>query len=378
VTTTGSANNIITDSTLNNLDNPACPGVFSSLDPGLGSLAMNAPGRTPTMCISASSIAAGNAAATSSPLDDQRGVLRPQGDAPDIGAYEAEDPSDNHAPTTTITLDPATPNGLNGWYRAAVDVGIAITDSDCMPHQVRCEVDPEGRPSVFGDLPIRPCRIGDLIDGPHDIFAASRDQGGLTSPVARVSLKLDLTPPSLSPTLSSTPIVVGQTGVTASPNATDDTSGVAASSCRDVDTSTPGDHAVACFATDSAGNGAAATVSYTVIGYRIVGFLKPAPKPVAKLGKKVAIKIALVDAGGTRISDTTAAALAAGCQVRFSVDGVQTLHAQCMKYRAGGNEFQFDWKVAKTGTGRVTIKVEVSYPGTTATSALTQEMTIVH
>ena len=52
--------------------------------------------------------------------------------------------------------------------------------------------------------------------------------------------------------------------VTAAPNASDGTSGVAAQSCGSPDTTTPGAHTVTCSATDAAGNQATQTLAYTV------------------------------------------------------------------------------------------------------------------
>ena len=52
--------------------------------------------------------------------------------------------------------------------------------------------------------------------------------------------------------------------MTATPNATDALSGVAAQSCGVPDTSTAGPHSVACTASDAAGNAATQTLNYTV------------------------------------------------------------------------------------------------------------------
>jgi hypothetical protein len=67
-----------------------CPGVVTSDDPQLGTLQLNDPGATPTMAIIASSSAfdAGVDLRSSGITTDQRGVLRPQNVAFDIGAYE--------------------------------------------------------------------------------------------------------------------------------------------------------------------------------------------------------------------------------------------------------------------------------------------------
>jgi hypothetical protein len=346
-------------------------------DPGLLPLALNAPGRTPTMKILITSPAADAADATTAEPDDQRGVLRPQGTGDDIGAYEASD----EAPVTTITLSPASPDGSNGWYRTTGGVGVTIAamDADGAVAQTRCALDPPGVPASFGDLFDAACSLTNVsANGTHTVYAASVDaNGNAESPPVSVTFKLDDTAPTLSPTLSGTTVVVGQTGVTASPNATDPTpgSGVANAGCGAVDTSTPGVHTVTCNATDNAGNSGGATLTY-VVQYRILGFFSPVPRSKWKAGQTVPVKVALADLAGTRISDSAAAALAAACRVRFSVSGAQTLAAQCMKYDAGADQFVYTWKLAKNGTGQATIGTGVSYPGTASTTQKTEQITI--
>jgi predicted outer membrane repeat protein len=66
----------------------AGPGDLINTDPMLGPLALNAPGRTETMALLAGSPAINAADPVTFPSTDQRGVTRPQGGAPDIGAYE--------------------------------------------------------------------------------------------------------------------------------------------------------------------------------------------------------------------------------------------------------------------------------------------------
>ena len=172
-------------------------------------------------------------------------------------------------------------------------------------------------------------------------------------------------------------VVVGQSGVTASPNATDAVpgSGVATQSCGAVDTTTPGVKTVTCNATDNAGNTGSATLTY-VVEYRVLGFFSPVPGSKWKVGQTVPVKVALGDAAGTRISDAAATALAAACRVRFSTSGAQTLAAQCMKYDATMDQFVYTWKLGKQGTGAATIRAAISYPGTSSTTQLTAQITI--
>jgi hypothetical protein len=189
-------------------------------------------------------------------------------------------------------------------------------------------------------------------------------------------LKIDQTNPTLGPSLNvASPITVGQTGVVASPNASDATSGVASSSCGTVDTSTPGIHTVSCTATDNAGNTATQDLTY-VVEYRILGFFSPVPGSKWKIGQTVPIKIALASGGGVRISDAEAGALAAACRVTFRASGAQAKGPDCMKYDALNDQFVYNWKLGRNGTGPATIVVGISYPGTTIKTQLSESIMI--
>jgi hypothetical protein len=374
VTTTGSAGDVITNSVDSATpDSDACVGVLTANDPLLGGLDDNPPGRTPTMKLGAGSPAI-DAAVGNSPPDDQRGILRPQGDAADIGAYELS----SNPPTTAITLAPAAPDGTNAWYVSVVGVTIAATDPDSTVAQTRCVLDPASVPAAFADLPDAGCALTSVSsDGEHTVYAASVDsEGNAEATVVSATFKLDATDPELSPSLSApSPITVGQTGVTALPNASDTTSGVLSSGCGTVDTSTPGVHTVTCTATDNAGNTGSANLSY-VVEYRILGFFSPVPSSKWKLGQSVPIKVALANGAGVRISDAAAAALAQACRVKFQASGAQSKGPDCMKYDASTDQFIYTWKLGKSGIGPATIVVRISYPNTTTTTQRSEPILI--
>jgi hypothetical protein len=352
----------------------ACGPAPVTTDPGLQPLGMNPPGRTPTMKIPATSSAVDAADPATSEPDDQRGIARPQGAGPDIGAYEAA----TIPPVTTITLNPASPNGSNGWYKTAVGVTVAATDADGTVAQTRCALDPAPAPAVFADLPDAACTLTSVgADGDHAIYAASVDDGGnVEATLASASFKLDATAPTLDPSLNvPLPVVVGQAGIVASPNASDALSGVASESCGSVDASTPGVHTVACTATDNAGNTGSATLTY-VVEYRILGFFSPVPWSKWMVGQTVPVKVALGDAGENRISDSEAIALAQACRVTFSASGAQTKGPDCVKYDIVKDQFVYNWKLGRNGTGTATIAASISYPGTTVTTRLELHITI--
>jgi hypothetical protein len=350
--------NLIVDNTTNAHGDATCPGVVSTDDPGLGSLQLNYPGRTPTMAIPLTSPAAGAADPATSEPDDQRGIARPQGGGHDIGAFEAA--QDSTAPSASPTQSPAA--NANGWNSSDVTVswhwadeigGSGIDNANCTTTSTS-----SGEGAAIG------------------LSATCNDLAGNTGS-ASYTVKVDKTPPSMSPTLSPSPVVVGQTGVTASPNASDLMSGVASASCGVVDTSTPGPKTVTCTATDNAGNTSSVTFAY-VVEYRILGFFDPVPGSKWKVLSTVPVKIALGNAAGVRISDATAQALAANCRVKFSASGAQTKSAECMKYDPEKNQFVYSWKLGRNGTGPATIRVTIGYPGTASTTQKTLQITITN
>lgn len=380
VSATGDGNLIMagTAPSVANQTHGACPGIVEVKDPGTQALFLNPSGRTPTMKIASSSSAVDNGVGNLVRID-QRLILRPQGAGPDIGAYEAA----SIPPVTTIALNPATPNGSNGWYTSSVGVSITATDSDDAVAQTLCALDADPAPNTFADLGAladAACALTSVgTDGQHTIHAASIDSGDIVEdPLASATFKVDRTAPVLSPTLSSNPVVVGQTGVTASPNATDATSDVAAgsASCGTVDTSTPGVRTLTCTAADNAGNQGSGTLTY-VVEYRILGFFSPAPGSKWKLGQTVPIKVALANATGVRISDAAAAALASACRVTFAVTGAQVVSdGPCLKYDAANDQFVYAWKLKRQGIGAATIAVAVSYPSSTVTTRLSVPIAI--
>jgi hypothetical protein len=369
VTNWNSANNMVTGHDTDVA--PPCFNINLADDPLLGPLQLNAPGLTPTMALLAGSQAIGGADPTTATTHDQRGVAR---DAlPDLGAYEFT----GQPPVTTIDLSPATPDGSNGWYVSPVGVTVSATDADSSVAQTRCALDPASVPATFDDLPNAACTIGTVsTDGTHAVYAASVDtEGNVEIPVVSAGFKIDQTNPDLAPSLSSTTITLNQSGVTASPNATDATSGVASASCDPIDTSTAGVHSVECTATDNAGNTATASIDY-VVAYQLQGFFAPVPGSKWLAGQTVPIKVALGDSDGARISDADAAILSAACRVTFSASGVQNRSPQCLRYDPLTQQFIYNWKLGKQPLGAVTITVTISYPGTTFTTTLSEGITI--
>ena len=105
-------------------------------------------------------------------------------------------------PTTTITLDPDTPD-VCCWYVFPVKVTVTATDAGTPTSGVaetRCKLDPLTPPATFDDL-LPECQYGPpgawvVTDGVHTICAASMDNAGnKETPVCR-TFKIDRTPPT--------------------------------------------------------------------------------------------------------------------------------------------------------------------------------------
>jgi hypothetical protein len=283
-------------------------------------------------------------------------------------------------PTITIATGPNDTVAASGWYSAAssgtdgVEVDVSATDPSGVKH-LACT---DGQTTVLDTSSATGSFA--LHDGRHSISCTASD--GINPPGAGpgstpmpVEVDVDQTAPSLNPSLSPSPLYLHTTGATASPGASDDTSGVALQSCGAVDTGSAGDHTVLCTATDGAGNGNSATFHYTV-EYKILGFFSPAPSSKWKTGQTVPIKIALADVNGVRISDPEAAGLLSpACSVTFSASGAQTLNPVCMKYDSANHQFIYTWKLGNQ-TGPETITATVTYAGTNTTTTTSLPITL--
>jgi hypothetical protein len=190
---------------------------------------------------------------------------------------------------------------------------------------------------------------------------------------------IDSAPPTLAPTIAN-PVQLHAI-VEASPGARDPAvngfaSGIESAGCDAVDTSTPGIHTIACFASDMAGNFSAAWLTY-VVEYRVLGFFSPRPSTEWRRGQTVPVKIAVSDANAVRISDAQAQALLEPtCRVTFSVSGAQTKAPVCMKYDSAADQFTFNWKLESTAAGPATITVTLAYPLSTTTTLKSESIQI--
>jgi hypothetical protein len=132
------------------------------------------------------------------------------------------------APVTTITLDPAEPDGDDDEYASPVAVTVTADDEAAT---IRCAVSPGVVPAGFDDLPDAPCDIGTVEEeGEYTVYAASIDEAGNASALAEATFDIDMpfpaTPPqgNLTLTVSDTTPQPGQTiALSASGFAADET-----------------------------------------------------------------------------------------------------------------------------------------------------------
>jgi hypothetical protein len=241
--------------------------------------------------------------------------------------------------------------GTNGWYKSSVSVSWSVVDDEsAITMQLGCE--PQ---TVTTDT------IG------RTFTCQATSAGGTAS--QSVTIKRDATAPVLSPTVSPNPVLLNG-AATASPGASDTTSGLAAASCETVATSSVGSFPVACTATDNAGNVATTSASY-LVRYQFPGFLSPLPQDSYRAGATIRVKFRLADASGTPISDAAAQGLVAACRVKVGLDTA----ANCASYDAKNDALQFDVKVPKNtsaGTHQIVVQVLASnnFVVNTATTAV--------
>jgi len=218
--------------------------VDDPIDPMLGALGDNG-GSTWTMALLPGSPAIDAGDDELATETDQRGIIRPQGSASDIGAFEyvpavVDTTAPEITPVVTGTL------GNNDWYVSNVTVAWTIEDAES---------------SIDSTDGCDESIISDDTDG-MTLTCTATSEGGTTS--ESVTIKRDATSPELAQTVTPNPVHQGTSAV-ASANATDMRSGIASQQCDPVDTSNLGLQSVYCTATDYAGNTASAPATYIVL-----------------------------------------------------------------------------------------------------------------
>ena len=256
---------------------------------------------------------------------------------------------DTIPPDTAINAHPANPSGLTS-------ASFGFTGSDAGGTGVatlQCQLDGGGYSTCSS-----PKSYSGLADGQHTFQVRATDAAGnVDQSSASYTWVVDLAGPTLTPTVTPNPVNLGGTA-TASAGASDP-SGVASSSCGPIDTSTVGVKTVTCTATDTLGNSSSKSVTYTV-KFGFLGFDNPIPQSNYKAGSTIPVKFGLASNAGTKITDSAAQALAAGCSVKVRLDAASP--TVCATYDTKSKTFQADFKVAKGLSGADHINVDVYAP----------------
>lgn len=171
---------------------------------------------------------------------------------------------------------------------------------------------------------------------------------------APFTYRFDGTNPTLSPSITPAPVLLGGTA-SATPNASDNLSGVQSASCDPVDAATVGPHVLTCTATDVAGNTAVEDVDYTV-GYAFSGFAAPVDAQelnAANAGQTVPLRFRVADAADQPITGLTADSVSVSVRDLSCDTGVtEDLPAEAasgasgLRHTGDGN-YVFSWKTPK-------------------------------
>jgi hypothetical protein len=255
-------------------------------------------------------------------------------------------------PVVTGVPDRA-PNGA-GWYNALVTIDWQATDSS-------------------GPATDPPDTVAAINGADTTYTSAPSCYGTWFCATGSLALSIDTVVPALAPTISPASIILHGTA-SATPHATDATSGVATEACATLVTSTAGLHTVSCTATDVADNSTTVSATY-LVQYRVLGFFSPTANTKWKRGQTVPIKVAISDVNGVRIPDAEAQGLLApSCRVMFVATGAQAANV-CMRYDTANHQFTYSWKLGQA-TGPVTISVLVGYADTSVKTVLSAPITI--
>lgn len=237
----------------------------------------------------------------------------------------------------TVTPAFAGTLGSGDWYTGNVVVSWSVSDAESAVSSARgCD-----EVKVTEDTP------------GQTLTCVATSDGGTTT--KRVTVKRDATGPTLAPTFTHDPIVLGQV-VTASPNAEDALSGVASASCGTVSTAVAGPgQTVACTATDSAGNTTRAEAFYSV-HYPFGGFAAPvsgAPTVnQVRAGSAIPVTFALGGDRGLALFKAGYPRFVGGrCGSELNIGKEAATAGGGLTYDATSKTYTFLWKTEKGWAG---------------------------
>jgi hypothetical protein len=102
------------------------------------------------------------------------------------------------------------------------------------------------------------------------------------------------------------------------------------------------------------------------VEYGLPPLTSPAEGASVRAGATVPVRFRLTDADGRPLPDAAAALLVLPgplCQVKVTAAGAQTLAPACVRYDAARDQFSYDWRTSRTGTGAVRLTVQVAVAG---------------
>ncbi|MCE7985038.1 MAG: hypothetical protein DYG89_28015 [Caldilinea sp. CFX5] len=254
---------------------------------------------------------------------------------------------DSTPPVITPVLNPATPNGQNGWYISDVTVSFTCTD--------------EAGGSGLATNTVAGATLS--TDGANqnvtNTGTCTDNAGNTATPVTVSGLNLDKTPPTLAPVVSPNPVLLG-TAATVTSGAADGVSGIASESCGTLDTSTVGIQSVTCTATDNAGNTASVTINYQVV-YAWNGFFQPVDNlptvNTVNAGQAIPVRFSLGgDYGLTIFAPGYPASHQVSCASGGSgssapIEETVTAGNSTLQYDAATQTYSYIWKTDKAWAG---------------------------
>ncbi len=200
----------------------------------------------------------------------------------------------------------------------------------------------------------------------QELVATCRDKAGnIGRDQVSGSINIDKTAPTIAPTVSPNPVVLGGTA-TVSPNASDALSGVGSAGCRPVETSSVGRKSLSCFALDKAGNETFQLVDY-IVAWPFTGFVGLNPAPAlnpAKTGGSIQVKFSLGGDRGLAIlaaGSPTSQAMSCGASTAAATSlKAPAVAASSLSYNARTDTYTYDWKTEKSWAGtcrQLTVKL---------------------
>jgi hypothetical protein len=233
--------------------------------------------------------------------------------------------------------------GQNGWYTSDVSLAWSVIES-------------ESPDSLTKDGCLD---VSITADQPGTTYSCSGSSvGGSAGPV-EVTIKRDVTAPSLDCGSPAPAFLLGQAGGLVAASVSDATSGpTSASLSAAADTATVGAKSASLTGSDNAGNETTAACGYRV-GYDFSGFFQPVDNGVlnvARAGRAIPLKWRLTDASGTPITNLSAAPISTvtlNCgTLSEGTDAIEEYAAGASGLQnLGDGYYQLNWKSPSTYAG---------------------------